>query len=287
MLNTNTFINKNEISKEGFDEMIKNENLEVYTPEAVGSFVSAISSIIKKSESGEMSAEELSSIDIAKAEIGNLRKYVVVDEVEGRVVKIPLYVQEQMVDFEKGVYHDNSVNRKLGRVGKPFGGKTVKENGGKTENHKEEIESGKKKYTTDEKDYDPEGYKNWDSEKHKKHADELRVALSNSKKYSTESQKKAYHPGLKSEIKKHDRLAKQKSENKDKEPDNDPDDKNGRKVKRGKEIMDMMKFHNIPSERYEGMKKELGGAKELHKHLINKKNSENKTYYVHKHENKD
>jgi len=128
MINFNSFTNKNEITRKDFDELVKAGNLEVYTQDNLQKYVGSVASLIEKGEDGgELTTEEKDGIEIAKAEIGNLQKVVVVDVFGGQVVKVPLYIQEPMVDIEKGVYHDNSLNRKLGRVGKQWGGKKEEE----------------------------------------------------------------------------------------------------------------------------------------------------------------
>lgn len=128
MINLNSFTNKNEITRKDFDALIKAGNLEVYTQDSLQKYVGSVANMIEKGEEGgELTTEEKDGIEIAKAEIGNLQKVVVVDVFGGQVVKVPLYIQEPMVDIEKGVYHDNSLNRKLGRVGKQWGGKKDEE----------------------------------------------------------------------------------------------------------------------------------------------------------------
>lgn len=124
MINFNSFTNKNEITRKDFDELVKVGNLEVYTQDSLQRYVESVASMIEKGEEGgELTTEEKDNIEIAKAEIGNLQKVIVVDTFGGQIVKVPLYIQEPMIDIEKGVYHDNPLNRKLGRVGKQWGGK--------------------------------------------------------------------------------------------------------------------------------------------------------------------
>ena len=147
MVNINSFTNKNEISRKDFDELVKAGNLEVYSQDSLQKYVESVASLIEKGEEGgELTSEEKDGIEIAKAEIGNLQKVVVVDAFGGQVVKVPLYIQEPMVDIEKGVYHDNSLNRKLGRVGKQWGGKKDTQNiGGKEVKDKDFIKQENEK----------------------------------------------------------------------------------------------------------------------------------------------
>jgi len=141
MVNLDTFINKNEITRKDFDDLVANYKLETYSQESIHKYIESTSQLMEKGENDSLSSNEELAINIAKAEIGNLRKYVVLDVLEGQIVKVPMYVQEQMVDFEKGVYIDNSVNRKLGRVGRQWGGKKPDEGSSDDKGKKEEKDN--------------------------------------------------------------------------------------------------------------------------------------------------
>jgi hypothetical protein len=142
MVNLDTFINKNEITRKDFDDLVANYKLETYSQESIHKYIESTSQLMEKGENDSLSSNEELAINIAKAEIGNLRKYVVLDVLEGQIVKVPMYVQEQMVDFEKGVYIDNSVNRKLGRVGRQWGGKKEEGKDDKSEENDYDLKVG-------------------------------------------------------------------------------------------------------------------------------------------------
>lgn len=98
MINFNTFINTDEISREDFNLLIKGYNLEVYTKESLQRYVEDISNLIEKGEEGsELSESDRVSIEFAKSELQNLKKYTVIDLINGQITKTPLYVQELMI----------------------------------------------------------------------------------------------------------------------------------------------------------------------------------------------
>ena len=120
--------NKNEIYKGDFDTMVELRGLETYTAGQIATFIKAVTDNISKSEGSEAEAEEL-----VKAEFEDLTQWVVVnDKFEKEIVftRSPI--------MEKGVYKDNAINRKLGRVGQHF-----KEGGKKEEAEKKPAEKKK------------------------------------------------------------------------------------------------------------------------------------------------
>lgn len=94
-LNIATFTNQNEISKHDFEALVKSEELEVYTLDAIKKYIDDTTNLIEKGEEGgELSSEDKEKINIAKSEISNLNKIIVVDNIAGEIVKVPFYIQK-------------------------------------------------------------------------------------------------------------------------------------------------------------------------------------------------
>ncbi len=114
--------NTNNICKADFDAMVELRGLEVFTKAQVAGFAKSMDSVIKKGETNELGTEEKESVDFAKAELNSLTAWNVVDD---KNIKTTVFVRPIQVDIEKGVYKDTHLNKKLGRVGKQWGGKKI------------------------------------------------------------------------------------------------------------------------------------------------------------------
>lgn len=124
------FVNPNEMSKQDFESQKKFNNWEVYTEQQIAGYGLSVNSLIQKSLSTELSAEEADGLRVAKAEMKNLKPILVVDHIDGRLVKSLFYVQEPQVKIvdtiekstdgnpiKKIIFLDTPLNKELGRVG--------------------------------------------------------------------------------------------------------------------------------------------------------------------------
>lgn len=124
------FVNPNEMSKQDFEAQKKFHNWEVYTEQQIAGYGLEIGKLIQKSVDSELNAEEKESLKVGKAELKNLKPVLVVDHVDGRLVKSLFYVQEpqvKMVDtlekstdgtpVQKIIFLDTPLNKELGRAG--------------------------------------------------------------------------------------------------------------------------------------------------------------------------
>ena len=63
MINLNV-INRNEFTREDFDKFVKDFSLEVFTNEKTQGFAKSINTLIKKSETEELSKSEQNTVDV-------------------------------------------------------------------------------------------------------------------------------------------------------------------------------------------------------------------------------
>jgi hypothetical protein len=131
-------INQNEITKSEFDDMVKLKDLEVWSKHQVDSFIVDYGREIEKGEIDDFTSLSEDQKDLFKsfeAEIKSLDKWIVTDYDDElrRINKSIIFTRDKQVDFDlienegellkarSGVYRDTELNRKLDRVGKPFG----------------------------------------------------------------------------------------------------------------------------------------------------------------------
>jgi hypothetical protein len=124
--------NKNDIYKGDFDAMVSFRGLETFTKSQVAGFIKDMDSIIKKGETNELGTGEKEQVDMCKAELDSLTVWNVVGNDN---LKTVMFTRESQVDIEKGIYKDTHLNRKMGRVGKEWGGKKTQPDFKPKKNH--------------------------------------------------------------------------------------------------------------------------------------------------------
>lgn len=125
--------NKNEITKSDFDQLDSEKNFDKFTNEQIEMSAANIYSLIKKGETEELAEEELDLIKSGTAELNKLTKYIINENISGRIVKSNIFVLERQVQWEdtleksitndpiqKGIFLDTELNRELDRVGEVF-----------------------------------------------------------------------------------------------------------------------------------------------------------------------
>ncbi len=130
--------NKNEIHKSDFDTMVTLRGYETYTAGQIAAFIKVTTDNLSKSEGSVKEAEEL-----VKAEFEDLAQWVVVNdkfEKEIMFTRLPI--------MEKGVYTNNAINRKLGRVGQEFKGEKKTEEGSEKKEKQPAEEDNTEKEST-------------------------------------------------------------------------------------------------------------------------------------------
>jgi hypothetical protein len=120
MVNEFKISNQDEIYKADFDSMVTLKGLEIHTLEAVTVFYNQFGDILQKGEENELSSEDKNVMELIKAEVNSLTQHVVVND---KFEKAVVFTRPIQIDIEKGIYLNTHLNRKLGRVGKEWGGK--------------------------------------------------------------------------------------------------------------------------------------------------------------------
>lgn len=147
------YTNPNEITKSEFDELNKVHDFDVFTKDQYAMALASVKALIEKGETNELSQDEITSINEGVAELKALNKYVVNENIDGRIVKGDVWVQPKQVQWhdvieksetgekiEKGTFLDTELNRNLNRVGVTFEkGKKVEKSEDKEES-KEEVD---------------------------------------------------------------------------------------------------------------------------------------------------
>jgi len=154
-INMDSFINKDDITKDQFDKLVKSGKFDIYTPEAINAFNKEINNVLSKGETDSISSETLSEIEMQKDLIKGLAVVTVIGD---DLKKAYFFIGESQVDIEKGIYKNTYFNRKHFLVGKEWHRKkkgvqdtekdTVKTKSGNTVNeptHEAPKESEKKK----------------------------------------------------------------------------------------------------------------------------------------------
>jgi len=126
-------INPNEITKGEFDELNQINDFDKFTEQEVLMVTNKLTSLIKKAETDEISAEEEYDIKSTTAELKSLTKYTINEMVDGRIVKSNIFCSPKQVKWEdtleksetgekieKGIFLDTELNRELDRVGVTF-----------------------------------------------------------------------------------------------------------------------------------------------------------------------
>ena len=154
-INMDSFLNKDDITKDQFDKLVKSGKFDIYTPEAINVFNKEINNVLSKGETDSISSETLSEIEMQKDLIKGLAVVTVIGD---DLKKSYFFIGESQVDIEKGIYKNTYFNRKHFLVGKEWHRKkkgvqdtekdTVKTKSGNTVNeptHEAPKESEKKK----------------------------------------------------------------------------------------------------------------------------------------------
>ena len=154
-INMDSFLNKDDITKDQFDKLVKSGKFDIYTPEAINAFNKEINNVLSKGETDSISSETLSEIEMQKDLIKGLAVVTVIGD---DLKKSYFFIGESQVDIEKGIYKNTYFNRKHFLVGKEWHRKkkgvqdtekdTVKTKSGNTVNeptHEAPKESEKKK----------------------------------------------------------------------------------------------------------------------------------------------
>ena len=129
------FSNPNDLSRVEFESRKKFYGWNTYTSDQIASYGANIASLISKGMSNELSEQEREIVRVGKAELGDMRQIRVVENVDGRIIKSLVFVQDPQIRFvdtfeksvdgtgttiKRGTFLDTPLNRELGRVGKTF-----------------------------------------------------------------------------------------------------------------------------------------------------------------------
>ena len=108
-LNLEMFTNKNEITKDQFEDIKKSEKYEIYSQASIAKFIEDTTNSIEKAESGDLKEGEQEKLDIAKAQVLTLSPIVVLNnEGDNQITKSVYYIREKIKevidedDLEKG-----------------------------------------------------------------------------------------------------------------------------------------------------------------------------------------
>lgn len=173
-----------EIARCDFNRVCELNNYETFTKEQVEGYAEYIKSLIHKSETNNLSGDEIEAINTFNEDLPELHKAIVLNDDLTREL---VYYRERKVifddaieksegnDIEKartitGTYANTSQNRKLGRVGKkydPRGKKAEEEDKDKTEGKKPEMNALDWGKTTEERNSNLDKYEALKTEEEK------------------------------------------------------------------------------------------------------------------------
>jgi hypothetical protein len=127
------FSNPNDLSRDEFESRKKFYGWNTYTADQIANYGIQVSGLIQKGMTEELSEDDQSFVRIAKAELKDMQQIRVVENIDGRICKSLVFVQdpqikvidllEKSVDgkpIQKGIFLDTPLNRELGRVGQTF-----------------------------------------------------------------------------------------------------------------------------------------------------------------------
>jgi ABC-type branched-subunit amino acid transport system ATPase component len=99
------FTNRNEITKDQFEDIKKSEKYEIYSQASIAKFIEDTTNSIEKAESGDLKEGEQEKLDIAKAQVLTLSPIVVLENIGGgvsnEIQKSVFYIREKIAEQVK------------------------------------------------------------------------------------------------------------------------------------------------------------------------------------------
>lgn len=127
------FSNPNDLSRDEFESRKKFYGWNTYTADQIARYGVQVSELIQKGLTDELNEEEKSFVRMAKAELKDMQQIRVVENIDGRICKSLLFVQDPQIkvvdlleksvdgtNIKKGIFLDTPLNKELGRVGQTF-----------------------------------------------------------------------------------------------------------------------------------------------------------------------